>query len=205
MRLILTLLLTMAMTAVAVTAQEDDAPRTAYEALDLSTPEAAVETFVEAFVTQNYPVVYWVFAPDAQDVVFRALATFQFERLFVMDEERSFDAPVVQAIPLLSEGLDAGEHSANVGTFTFDDIMLAAAEFDAFLIDLRGGVTITGSQPGEIEQVGPTVDVTAEVEGVGTVVFRMVRSVSGRWRVWAVVAPGGDRETPLWSVPGMDD
>jgi hypothetical protein len=187
---------------VAVQAQNEDTPRTAYEALDLSTPESAVESFVAAFQARDYPTVYWIFAPEAQMRVERAMVTFTFSPLFVTDpDEPITDNPVLQALP----SPDAAEHWMSVMTFQFDNIMIAAEQFDAFLVDLRGEVVIGEATEGENADGEPVVDVQAEVDGVGEVTFRMVQSVSGRWRVWSVITPGGDPEVALWSVPALAD
>lgn len=206
MRFLLSLITVITISLVAAYAQNDDTPRTAYEALDLSTPQTAVEAFVAAFQARDYPTVYWIFAPEAQSRMERALMMFNYSLLFVTDPDTPItDNPVLQAVPLMADGMDATEHWASVLTFQFDDIMLAAEQYDAFLVDLRGEVVIGEAVEGENADGESVVDVLAEVEDVGEVTFRMVQSVSGRWRVWSVIASDGDPEVALWSVPGLTD
>ena len=84
----------------------------------------------------------------------------------------------------------------------FDDLMLAAARHEAFLIDLSGEVTIQSAAAGTPLGDDAVVDVVGAVEGIdGEVIFRTVQAPSGRWRVRQVVVPGGDEEMIPWAVP----
>lgn len=198
MKSLLALLLIVSVGTFTLAQEEQTAPRTAYEALDLSTPQRAAERFVEAFQAQDYPTVFWIFAPAAQRLFNQALLTFRFDLIVVLQGDSIQDDPTLDSI-YLGDDPDEIEHF-HVTTFFFDDLMMAADEHDAFIVDLRGAVEFGESTPGETRTGKATVDIAAEVEDVGEVTFRMIQSVSGRWRVLSVVPPGGDPDQPLWAV-----
>jgi hypothetical protein len=185
-----------------------DAPRTQYESFDLSTPEAAVQTFVDTFQQRDYAGLFLILAPQSQIAWGQVFTRFSFERII---------AP--EAVDALMDSIDFGfnhtetEHSPQVTSYLFDDIMLFAEEHDAFLIDLRGEVQILRSEDNTIpafhhaeeddedETPLPVEDVITSVEGIeGEVTFRMVPTPSGRWQVMQVIVPGGDEERLPWSV-----
>jgi hypothetical protein len=201
-----------ALTVASVTAQET-APRTQYESFDLNTPEAAVQTFVDTFQQRDYAGLFLILAPQSQLAWGQVFTRFSFERII---------AP--EAVDALMDSIDFGfnhtetEHSPQVTSYLFDDIMLFAEEHDAFLIDLRGEVQILRSEDNTIpafhhaeendedETPLPVVDVITSVEGIeGEVAFRMVPTPSGRWQVMQVSVPGGDKEWLPWSVVMEDE
>ena len=69
------------MTALVKQSNEDQ-PRTYYETLDLSTPEAAVMTFSEAFRRDDFLSVYLVLAPKTQFILQQRMNLLQFEYWF---------------------------------------------------------------------------------------------------------------------------
>jgi hypothetical protein len=199
--------------AVQVSAQQAE-PRTQYEAFDLSTPEAAVQTFVDTFHKRDYAGLFLIFAPETQMAWRRALSVFRFEYLV--------DPSAVDAfMDAFAVGFDHSdvEHSPDLSNYLFDQVMLFAEESDTFLIDLRGDVDILRSEETTIparndpEDVHdddnpplPAVNVITSVEGIdGEVTFRMVPTPSGRWQVLQVIVPGGDEEIMPWSVVPEDE
>ena len=185
-----------------------DAPRTYYDSLDLSTPEAAVQTFVDAFQRRDYAGVFLIFAPQTQLYWIGQIQRF--------GEDNVVDPKAADAV---REGFTFGfnhteaEHSPNLDNYLFDEVMLLAEEYDGFLIDLRGVVEIVRSEDTTIPPYGhaedtdddetplPAVNVFTTVEGIdGEVIFRMVQSPSGRWQVLQVIEPGGDESMLPWSA-----
>lgn len=180
-------------------AQEPDQPRTYYESLDLSSPEAAVQTFVDAFQQEDYFTVYMILDRVAQFSFFQSIRSADYKRLF----DVTYREEIFATVPLFAEGVDAMEHSPD-GIFIFDDLMLAASDYDALLIDLRGEVRIIKSVPVEVifdDESQPGNDIYAEVKGItGQLIFRTVQAPSGRWRVRQVIVPGGNETWIPWSI-----
>ena len=170
-------------------------PRTYYESLNLSSPEAAVKTFTEAFAREDYPTVYFILSLRPQGM-FRA-------RLFPQEYQYVFDAESSEAImnevAFYSKSFEYIEHASI--WYLFDEVMLAAKKYNALLIDLSGSVNILSSEPSETKWE-ETIDVLTEVEGIeGVVRFRMVQAPSGKWRVMQVIVPGGNENLFPWAVP----
>jgi hypothetical protein len=172
-------------------------PRTYYDSLDLGTPESAVQTLAHAFQREDFVTVYLVLAPNAQFRFEQELRLLNYANLFQSDKREQVFADVT----VFSEGIGHGEH-IDTGWYIFDQIMLAAKEHSALLIDLSGKVTIIDSEPSETILEEAAVDIITSVEGInGNVVFRMIQAPSGRWRVFQVIVPGGDEETWPWAIP----
>ncbi len=181
--------------AMMMLAQDDAEPRTFYDALDLSSPAAAVETFTDAFQRGDYVTVIAVLSPEAQDIAGRDIALFNIGALV---DEDAFEDPGDILV------LDEQEHSSSLMIFLLESIMRNAEEADAFLIDLRGAVEIIETTTDENADGQPIAEVTTEVEGVGTVLFLLETSISDRWRVRTVALPGADPEDVIWAV-NQDD
>lgn len=189
--------------------QETTSPRTQYESFDLSTPEAAVETFVDVFQHGDYAGLFLILSPEAQHQFQLAFNIFRYEWLIDSAVSASFTDALEDIV-----GFDhtEAEHSAANLAYLFDSIMLYAEENDAFLIDLRGEVEILRTEDSTIpaaDRAGasggddgalPAVDVVASTEREGELRFRMVQVPSGRWRVYQVIVPGGDEERLPWAV-----
>lgn len=183
----------------------DSDARTYYEGLNLESPEAAVQTFVDAFQRRDFMTVYFVLSPKAQTRWLQLIRLFDSDELIRLDED---DDPrtVLADVPVLGTGLDFDvlEHSPSEGFYLFDGLMLEAARQDRLLIDLRGEVVISESRMVNMltdNQLDLVMDVPATVEGIeGEVIFRVNQAPSGRWRVHQVIVPGGDESKFPWSV-----
>jgi len=170
--------------------------RTYYEALDLSSPQNAVTTFVDAFSRNDFMTVWMVFAPFAEDELRQDINLLQYAQVIdtgaIPDFRTAFMSEVFQPLAYWEF------HEA---WYLFDRMMLFAGRHDAFLIDLTGNVIVT-DQKVEADHT----DVTATVAGIeGTVTFRMTLSPSGRWRVQQVIVAGGDTKSIPWSTPAAND
>lgn len=172
-------------------------PRTYYESLGLETPEAAVETFVDAFQRDDFMTVYLVLAPQAQHHWIQRFKLLRYQELFQCDGEECTEI-AEDAFP---DGVFEGEHSPD-SWYCFDQVMLAAKEHDALLIDLSGEVEITDTDNSQTYDGEDAVDVIATVEGIeGQITFRMVQAPSDRWRVLQVIVLDGDEEMVPWAMP----
>ena len=162
--------------------------RTYFEALDLSTPSAAAEIFLDAFARDDFMTVWLVLLPDSQKMIELSLDLLQYG--VVVDHlaiPRAEYKEIYESFPPESIG----------AWYWFDALMLVADEYDAFTIDLSGPVQITDEMVD-----GDGVELSAEAAGIeGTVTLHMARSFKGRWRV-REVATGGDGERPVvWPDP----
>ena len=183
--------------------REEDplAARTYYESLDLATPEETVHEFCAAFRRGDYATVFMVFSPHTQWVVWQEINLLRWGQLVRGESAEA----VVQEICIYAQGLGSCDYDGET-TYFFDDLMLAAEKHSAFLVDLRGRESVTGTRPAKTTQGGDAIDVTATVKGIaGEVVFRTVQvPSSGKWRVLQVILPGGDEGPIPWAVPGIE-
>ncbi len=165
----------------------DDA-RTYYESLDMSSPMATAEAFVEAFDADDYMAVWLLFDYFAQHELSTAMDLLQYRQVI-----RSADLPDRNVI--------GDELSAAIGQntdrwYVFDRIMLLADANDALLIDISPVSLAAG------ETTTDTAEVIADLAGIdGEVVIRLVKRREGNWGVRQVIVPGGDESQIPWSVP----
>lgn len=177
-------------------------PRTYYETLNLSSPESAIQTFVDAFSRDDFPTVWLILDGSAQFIWTQQIRLLEFGALIQADNLRE----VMMDMPIFANELGEGEHSGAHASYVFDQFMLAGRKHSAFLIDLTGPVEILSSEPSTTRRDDPAIDVSVKVEGTEEkVVFRMVQAPSGRWRVHKVFVPGGEDELPPWGVPPGGD
>ena len=159
---------------------------------DTSTPEGAVEVFVDAFADDDFVGVWGGLDDEAQ---------FIFTQLFNLgDFDRLVD---VSAIPnFQSEFMDVfsiGETEAPTpDSFAFEELMLIADPHDAFLIDLSSGSATPRHGTGD----GDRMDLFADVDGIeGEVLFRLTQDGQGVWRINQVEVQDGDLDWIPWSIP----
>lgn len=162
--------------------------RTYFEALDLSTPSAAAETFLDAFARDDFMTVWLVFHPGAQNGILSARELLQWQ--VVIDRvalPRDEIAEILESFPPESIGV----------WYLFDALMLAADEHDAFVVDLSGPSRITDEAVD-----GDEAELSIEVTGIERpVTLQMAKSPKGSWRVLSVVM-GGEGEPPVvWPDP----
>ena len=199
-KILIGLLLTITLLSACSSCPEKEG-RTYYETLDLDTPEEAVTAFTDAFAEDDFFTVFLILSNHSQLIMNQRTQLHQYGHLY----DINLHAEMRSSISLFSKGLGEGEH-LDMGWYLFDEIMMAAREHSAFLIDLSGRVTILKVEPSESRWDENTTDVFTRVEGIdGEVVFRMVQGPSGKWRVLQVIVPGGDEEMIPWSVPSTDD
>jgi len=162
--------------------------RTYFEALDLSTPSAAAETFLDAFARDDFMTVWLVFHPKAQKLIEINLDLLQ-DRVMIDSHT------VAREVRMERSRLFPPE---SIGTWhLFDALMFAADEHDAFIIDLSGPVRVTGQMVD-----GDEAKLSAGAAGIeGTVTLHMETSLKGSWRVRSVTM-GSDGEPPIvWPDP----
>lgn len=190
----LTVLVAAAACALTVGCTSDGAGggRTHYESLDLGTPEAAAETFVEAFQASDFMTVWLALHPEAQ------FAVQQYRDLLLYDH--LIDPTGLDLQRELRAVLDFELMETADSWWFFDQIMMIAAGHDALLVDLRGDVALRDAVQGP----DGATDVPAVVEGIeGTVIIR-IEERAGRFRVLQIIVPGGSAELLPWSLRALE-
>ncbi len=162
--------------------------RTYFEALDLSTPSVAAETFLDAFARDDFMTVWLVFHPNAQHMIRSALDLLQYR--VVIDSQavaRDVMAESARSFPPESIGV----------WYLFDALMLGADEHDAFIIEMSGPVRVTDETVD-----GDEAELSAEAAGIeGTVTLHMEKSPKGHWRVLNVATGGEVEPAVVWPDP----
>ena len=100
-------------------ASDDGSARTYYESLDLSTPMASAETFVEAFDARDFMTLYLVLDARAAFRIQQSWSLLDFEGLI-----RAGDVPELEEEIRTVFDLDTMEH--NDAWYIFDRLMLMA-------------------------------------------------------------------------------
>jgi hypothetical protein len=163
----------------------------AYDRLDLSTPDAALRTFLTAYRDGDYVTAFWVFAADTQDEVLRHAAQLNLRRLARMPAQGGM-AIMAEMLPPHAE-LDQRD-----STFLFANIMQVAKRRGLLPLDVAG--LPQDLSPANVPNLGrrtETTDGTTEIAVTlgayrAPVVFRFIRARTGRWRLRQIVPPGGD-------------
>jgi hypothetical protein len=161
--------------------------RTYFESLDLGSPVAATRTLVDAFRWNDFMTVWLAMDPDAQAALEQDLDLAGYEQLIAAATD-DIEAELREAWGAADGTIDPW--------YRFDQLMVVADRYDAFVVDLSGTVTL-----GDADVLGTTAEVPAEVAGIdGEVVFRLTESGDGDWRVRQVIFPGGDEARIPWSL-----
>lgn len=164
--------------------------RTYFESLDLSTPTASAKTFLDAFARDDFMTVWLTLYPNTQKMIELQLDLLQ--RRVVVDH---------LAIPHADfEEIYESFPPESIGAwYLFDALMLAADEYDAFIIDLSGPVRITDNTVD-----GDEAELFAEAAGIGGIVtLHMAKSFKGSWRVREVTVGDEGEPAVVWPRPGL--
>jgi hypothetical protein len=169
--------------------------RTYYDSLNLESPEAAIETFVQAWQQHDYKTVYMILAPAAQQIL-----QINRDTLLWFDGVTNEGQHVKAFLQARGESLLTMEHVYDM-FHSFDLVLLTAAEHSALQIYLPGPVTILDTSDSATTPGQAALDVTTRVEGIdGVVTFRMVQSPRQKWRVFQVIWPDGDEGRVPWAI-----
>ena len=167
------------------------ADRTYYESLDLSSPEATIETFVEAFERDDFMTVWLTFDWHAQKEFRGAFDLLQYSKLVDVDK---IPEPGTTITNPISDLIGRG----NLDNWRiFDELMLVADQHDGFLIDI-----------GRLDTVRPIGDAASGEISVAVVfdgsddevIFNLTRGEADRWFVHQVIELGGNTEQVPWGA-----
>ena len=171
---------------------------------DLSTPEAAVEAYVEAFAADDFLAAYFILDPLAHEMVLRANLLFEFSQLTRLDGRTIMD-PVGFPVALEhASDLEAPMVTHDIYQY-FIFVMSKSDRADAHLIDFPGGGSLFGSEITIVSVGEPFEDdrrtrawVDTDVPGEGPVRFLLQQSPAGRWRVLSITARPGETDEAVF-------
>lgn len=172
----------------------------AYDRLDLTTPEAALRQFLGAYRRGDYVTAFWILAPASQQAFQVHLMRFDLSRIARVSVTGAMThAP--EMIPPVNR-LEQTDPS-----FSFAYAMQVARRLDIMPLNLAG--MPEDMSPAVVPRLGTRVQLAdGQVEIAmplqayrAPVVFRMVRSPQGRWRVQQVLPPGGHVESLPFGLP----
>lgn len=175
---------------------------TAYDRLDLSSPDAALRAFLTAYRQGDYVTVYWILAPATQ-------LEWQ-KRLMMLDLGPMLRKPRGQAsfptatLEELVPPIDQWEQQDT--SFLFAHVMTFAKSHDLLPLDLAG--LPDDLSPAGLPELGTLIrtderhaELTVPLKAYAQpVVFRLETSPLGKWRVRQVIPPGGDEASLPWGL-----
>ncbi|MCZ8316421.1 hypothetical protein [Phreatobacter sp.] len=172
----------------------------AYDRLDLTTPEAALRQFLGAYRRGDYVTAFWIMAPAAQQAFYVHLMRFDLSRIARVSVTGAM-THAMEMIPPVNR-LEQTDPS-----FAFAYAMQVARRLDIMPLNLAG--MPEDMSPAVVPRLGTRVQLAdGQVEIAmplqayrAPVVFRMVRSAQGRWRVQQVLPPGGNVEALPFGLP----
>ncbi len=173
------------------TQSEEQEGRTFFDSLDLSTPDATVETFVGAFERDDFMTVWLALDWHSQQAINNSFDLLQYSHLVDTSKLPSPGSTITEPIAdLVGRGnLDRWR--------IFDNLMLVADQYDAFLIDIG---ELKSARPIDSAEDG-TASIAVVFQGSDEeVIFNLVRGEQDRWFVQQVVALGGDIERIPWAA-----
>lgn len=187
--------------APALLAQAPLVQGTAYDRLDLATADAALRTFLSAFRRGDYVTAYWVLSPQAQLDWQTAIETFSFNRTLRGDVMARNLLP--QIVPPIAQW---EQHDMS---FLFAHVMNVARREGMLPLDLSGlpedlapaRLPNLGTGPAALAADGSIAIAVALAAYPGPVVFRMVTSPLGKWRLAQILPPGGDAASRPFGLP----
>lgn len=172
----------------------------AFDRLDLRTPESALRRFLSAYRQGDYVTAYWIMTPSSQQAFVRHLSRFEFNRIARL--------PASSAVLHAAEMMPAISQMEQTDTsFYFAHAMAVAHRLGVMPLNLTGlpedvsptNVPRLGSRnqltDGRVEYSVPLRAYRAPV------VFRMVATQGGRWRLEQVLPPGGSVDSIPFGLP----
>jgi hypothetical protein len=168
--------------------------RTPFDRLPLDSPEAAVARFVEAYRQRDYVTVYWILSPAAQTAWNRDFNSYDMEPLVAKLPDNGRASEIMhKAFPTIDQW-DQTEMS-----WLFDRIMVGA--------EVAGALPVQMPKDGAAGPAQPRADGAVTIgfgQGAAAVKFRLVRAPSGQWRVFSVIAGGGNPDRAPWGLGKVD-
>lgn len=167
--------------------------RTPFDRLGLDSPAAAVARFVDAYRQRDYVTVYWILSPAAQTAWSKDFFAFNMQPLMAELPEGRASELLHTAFPPVDQW-DQTDVS-----WVFDRIMVTAGA--------AGALPVRMPQDGAAGPPQQRPDGTVTIgfgQGAGAVKFRLERAPSGQWRVFSVIAGGGNPDRAPWGLGTAD-
>ncbi|SEP72720.1 hypothetical protein SAMN05428969_0638 [Devosia sp. YR412] len=168
--------------------------RTVLERLDMSSPEAAAQSFLDAYGASDYINAYFLLSPEAKQGFNELVGSFNFGALFPGAPAASMPGSKVWG-----EGqMDDVSFDLQLSTPTaFDDLLYAAEQND--LLPFQLGTPDIGAPTAAVDGV-----LTLPVGNVGgspsALTLELTLLSNGQWRVDRVVWDGSDASKRPWAV-----
>lgn len=166
-------------------------PRTYVDSLVGTTPEHAVETFVDRFAAKDYFSVYYQLSPRAREQFFVTIARMFSFAVF-------FDGPG-DAVPpgsAYDPDRDRNDELPHDRSLNFDNLLVHA--------DKAGWLPFGFTEHTEIVAVEARDDDALATVATGTepaeVQIRLVANPSGQWYVDRITWAGSDHESRPWGI-----
>jgi hypothetical protein len=171
--------------------------RSYYDTLPLDLAEQTTRKFVQAFQEHDFVTVYMMLAPIIQQRLTNNPMTL-FDSIIL---EESFEKNEALQLVWHDRLLKDNEHFMDTLNL-FDAMMLTAAQHSALSAHLPGELTILSANETRLQTGHTAIEiVTSFTEIEEPIVFRLVRSPRGKWRVFQVVWPDGNQERYPWALP----
>jgi len=169
---------------------------TAYEKLDLASPEAAVRTFLNTYRAGDFVTAFWIFTRTTQ----RAWR-YHIDGLDIRQITRG-ELPSgqmkIELLKALVPPLEQWEQEEV--SFLFASFMQGARRRNILPLDVTGlapSLTAPLMHKTAPQRADGSVDIAVDLPAYPQpVIFRLERSPLGRWRIRQIIPPGGD-ETSL--------
>lgn len=174
-------------------------PRTPYEALDMSSPDASVKTFMQAWSSGDYLSTYYLFSPAAAWGTLTAIDSLRMEQLV-----RDFALLDLENSPLLGTTRSREEIArgvAPVNEFNHD----ASRRFDTLMVHMtpkkKLPFTILASSRAEPAKVdGDTASTTLRTPGAPDLSLTLVKLPTNRWKINQVRWQGSSETLLPWGT-----
>lgn len=173
---------------------------TAYDKLDLASPEAALRTFLTAYRQGDFVTAFWVLSPQAQREWKKHLDLFMFDRPCLVRSATSVMGPLIE---VLVPPMDKWEQPEDV-SFLFAHLMTVAQQRSWLPLDLDGlPADLSASKvpaPGARRDTRDGhVDIAVPLRAYpAPVIFRLETSPLSKWRVRQAIVPGTDDNAIPW-------
>lgn len=162
--------------------QHANSARTYFESLDLTSPIAAVDLFVDAYAADDFFTVWLVLGPAAQLEIDAVLTFRDFDRIIDTSKFEDFEQVYQDEI------VDLDQMESFDIWYTFDRLMVAADARDALLFDFTGDEKANQIAPDEL---------TVTVAGLGELSIQ-VQERSNRWHITAVALTATTGDITYW-------
>ena len=163
--------------------------RTIHEAVDLNSPESAVQTFISAWNNRDYPLVYILLDPITQDYILSRALRYDMEALIPSDKK--FDD--IRYYDMLRKDLGINPYSD--ASFLFDFFLLYIEQYNLLPFTTIENATITDLKIAE-NQAMLTINYNNDAQ---TITFYLKQEpFKKQWKISYIEIPNYHSQSDLW-------